>query len=144
MPTLKFTETYLSSSILIIPKEKFDNLENIFSDYWNLPEFNDQTMTIDQPDENGKRRFPHLCFLGIEQIHDGTLYPHDESNDPFDLSEALASIVEHGTEFKLQYVQLDGAGIQYTSYYCNTEGVITQFSDDSLMFDKKYLPNKRA
>lgn len=144
MPTLKFTETYLSSSILIIPTTKLDNLESIFSAYWNLPDFDDQTMTIDQPDENGNRRFPTLSFVGIEQIHDGTLYPHDESNDPLDLSDALASIVEHGTEFKLQYVQLEGAGLQYTSYYCDTEGVIKQFSDDPLMFDKKYLPNKTA
>ncbi|MDS7968108.1 hypothetical protein RMB12_13865 [Acinetobacter sp. V117_2] len=136
MPTLKMTETYLSSSILIIPTEKFENIENIFSEYLNLPEFEDQTLAIDHPDENGKRKYLHLSFVGIEQIHDVTLYPHDESKDPLDLENALAKIVEIGTEFKLQYVQLVGSGLQYTSFHFESQGSLTQLSDDPLYIEK--------
>lgn len=144
MPTLKMTKTYLSSSILIIPTEKFEKIENIFSEYWDLPEFENQTLAIDQPDENGKRKYPHLSFVGIEQIHDGTLYPHYESKDSLDLENALAKIVEIGTEFKLQYVQLVGSGLQYAYFHFDSQESLTQLSDDPLYIEKKYLSPIRS
>lgn len=139
MPTLKLTETYLSSSIIVMPTVNFENFAKNLSDYWNLPDLIDQTMAVDPIDEDGLRKHPEYSFVSIEQIHDGCLYPHDDKNDSMELDDVLFPLIAEGTEFKLQYVQLQGAGVQFNSFVYNSQGMVSHVSDDPLDFNFKHL-----
>lgn len=142
MPRLKFTETYLSSSVIVMPTANLEKFKADYAEYNNLPDFEDQTAAIDSPDENGERRFPHLSFISIEQDHDGCLYPIDDQLDSVGLDDALPPYIEQGTEFKLQFVQFEGSGLQYYSFTYNSQGMINTVKDDPLNFDSKFLINR--
>lgn len=139
MPTLKLTETYLSSSIIVMPTVNFENFGKNLSDYWNLPDFIDQTLAVDPPDEDGIRQYPEYSFISIEQIHDGCLYPHDDVNDSLELDNVIYPLIAKGTEFKMQYVQFHGAGVQYNSFVYNSQGEVNSISDDPMDFNFKKL-----
>jgi hypothetical protein len=68
MPTIKLTETYLSSSIIVMPTVNFENFDKNLSAYWNLPDLIDQTLAVDPIDENGLRKHPEYSFVSIEQF----------------------------------------------------------------------------
>ena len=139
MSTIKLTETYLSSSIIVMPTVNFENFDKNLSAYWNLPDLIDQTLAVDPIDENGLRKYPEYSFVSIEEIHDGCLYPHDDKNDSMELGDVLIPFIAEGTEFKLQYVQLEGAGVQFNSFVYNSQGMVSHVSDDPLPFNFKHL-----
>lgn len=142
MPRVKLTETYLSSSIIVMPTANLEKFKADYAAYHNLPDFDDHTQAIDPVNENGERQFPHLSFVSIEQTHDGCLYPFNEQEETVELDDALCPLVESGTEFKLQYVQFEGAGLQYFSFTYNAQGKINIVQDNPLNIDSRFFKIK--
>jgi hypothetical protein len=56
-----------------------------------------------------------------------------------ELDDVLIPLIAEGTEFKLQYVQLQGAGVQFNSFVYNSQGMVSHVSDDPLDFNFKHL-----
>lgn len=138
MPSIRGDETLLSSSIIIMPTSNYDNLRDLWSQYSNIPDFNDLTLHLDI-DEDGNRVHPLLSFVQIEGIHDGSLYLIDESGESTDLGDELYKLIEQGTQFKLQYIQIAGYGLQYTSFYYDSTGLLSQISDGPLYIPPNYI-----
>lgn len=137
MPNIRFTETYLSSSIIIITTSNLMLLEKELESFNNVPEFIDETLVIDL-DKSNNRKNPELSFIHFEQVHDGSLYPIDNS-ESIDLGDLIFPYIAQGSTFKLQFAQLEGSGIHYTSFSYDATGLINQFSDNPLVLDSKYL-----
>lgn len=138
MPRIRFTETYLSSSIIIMPTSNFEKLKEKLATYNNTPDLIDVSETVNV-DPLGIRIHPDLSFFQIEDVHDGSLYLKDDSGDSVDLVDEIYKHIQQGSEFKIQLVQLEGNGMQFSSYLYGSTGLISHVSDNPLCISAKYL-----